>query len=398
MRLVAIGDVGVVDDMIHIGDEAMFEQFVDRIRARGAERIVGLSSAPAETADRYAIQAVGQVRFAPGGSRAEYEDRLDRVIRAAKGETGLVESGDDAHAVIDAIRDADGVAITGGGNLASIWPTNIFGRAAIAGIARALGTPLVISGQTLGPELSHEDRVLVGELLRGAALVGVREPASFRVARSLGVTDTLQLTVDDASFLGGSDEAPSGDYCAVTISTHLGGEDPDRFFDALAALLDEVHSVTGLEIAFLAHYGSLTPTDRRGDARMHDAVAARMTAPSRHERVTDSLAAAAFSRAASLSFTSRYHPAVFAVAAGVPTVGMPVDEYTTVKLAGALGNFGQRGVVPIASVFDGSATESVLAVWNERAGIRSRGLELAKTHRLASEAWWDRMAAVFRAP
>ena len=36
MQLVAIGDVGVVDDMMHIGDEAMFEALKDELTARGA--------------------------------------------------------------------------------------------------------------------------------------------------------------------------------------------------------------------------------------------------------------------------------------------------------------------------------------------------------------------------
>ena len=49
MRLVMIGDVGVVDDMVHIGDEAMFEAAVEELADRGVE-VTGVSSAPADTA------------------------------------------------------------------------------------------------------------------------------------------------------------------------------------------------------------------------------------------------------------------------------------------------------------------------------------------------------------
>src|ERR671912_382735 len=106
MRVVALGDVGVVDDMMHIGDEAMFA------------------------------------------------------------------------AAVGAVAAADGVLIAGGGNLASTWPLHVYERAALAGIAARLSRPLVVSGQTLGPDLRGRDRDLVRGLLHSAALVGVRESAS----------------------------------------------------------------------------------------------------------------------------------------------------------------------------------------------------------------------------
>ena len=58
MRVLAIGDIGVVESMVHIGDEAMFEQFLLEARARGTENIVAMSSNPAETSERYGIDAV----------------------------------------------------------------------------------------------------------------------------------------------------------------------------------------------------------------------------------------------------------------------------------------------------------------------------------------------------
>ena len=63
MRIVAIGDVGVVDGMMHIGDEAMFDALVEALRARGASSIVGVSGNPSETAERYGIEAVGRIGF-----------------------------------------------------------------------------------------------------------------------------------------------------------------------------------------------------------------------------------------------------------------------------------------------------------------------------------------------
>src|SRR4051794_29530175 len=99
MRVVAIGDVGVVDDMMHIGDEAMFEALTDELSARGAE-ILALSSAPDETAARYGIRSLSRIGFA-GLDRDGSEARLAAVLAAADGRSPL-PPGDPAPAVIEA--------------------------------------------------------------------------------------------------------------------------------------------------------------------------------------------------------------------------------------------------------------------------------------------------------
>ncbi len=86
MRVVVIGDVGVVDAMMHIGDEAMFEAAVDELQSRGAD-VVGVSSNAIESAQRYGIHAVSRIRF-DGLDRAASERRLDEVVSAAAGRTG----------------------------------------------------------------------------------------------------------------------------------------------------------------------------------------------------------------------------------------------------------------------------------------------------------------------
>ena len=183
MRVVALGDVGVIDDMMHIGDEAMFQAAHDELAARGAT-LVAVSSVPDETAARYGVDAVRRIRF-DGLDRAASEQRLDAVLALAEGRDTLAAD-DRARAVVAAVAAADGVLIAGGGNLASTWPLHVYERAALAGIAARLGRPLVVSGQTLGPDLRGRDRELVAELLRSARLVGVRESASHLLASRSG--------------------------------------------------------------------------------------------------------------------------------------------------------------------------------------------------------------------
>ena len=418
MRAVIIGDIGVSDEVIHVGDEAMFEQFVHQVRQRGATQITAISSHPAETAARYNLDAIDRIMVASatGGTRDGMEQRMELVLGAAAaiatGLPSLLDSDDTALAVIDAISNSDGVAVSGGGNIASTWPVHIFERATIGAIAAIFDKPFVISGQTIGPFLTPQDAEVVADMLAAADLVGLRESDSYDLTLSLGVdAGHLQKTIDDASFLG-SDEDAAADtaadaaapstvapYCAVTLANHINGIDRELFLTSMAALLDDIVETTGLEIAFFAHFGSMDTTVSVGDTLVHEEVAARMTSTrKRTEPTTDNIPAAHFARGASLSVSSRYHPAVFAVSGGVPTIGISVDDYTTTKLTGALGNFGQRSVLPITDLVAGTgAGEALVAdVWAQRADIRNAGEVIARENRVGSDAWWDRVAGVLK--
>ncbi len=403
MRLLMIGDVGVLDDMIHIGDEAMFDEALHRLRLRGARQVTAISANPAETAERYGVAALARIGFSSGPSfdRAVDEERMRRVERTAAGDGGLLPASDPAHAVIDAVRAADGVLVTGGGNLASTWPLHVFERATLARVAAANGTPFVVSGQTFGPELSGADRALVAGMLNSARLTGAREPSSAALARELGVPEArLHSGVDDASFVGDREGAappdaaswPSG-YCAVTFSSHLGGADPQRFVSAAARLLDGLADGTGLGILFVAHFGSLRAGEVRGDSVLHERIAAAMSTPSSAVVPPDSITAARLARGASFVVSSRYHPAVFSASGGVPGVGLSVDEYTRVKLSGAFGNFGQDAVLPLDEVLTADQSGRLLRHWADRDRIRQTGHARMVEARAASENWWDTVAA-----
>ncbi|MDP9026241.1 MAG: polysaccharide pyruvyl transferase family protein [Actinomycetota bacterium] len=371
MHIVTIGDIGPVDEMIHIGDEAMFDAAVRELRLRGVDRITAVTSNPADSVARYAVETV--VPLSRGGS----PDELAEVIGSA-----------------------DGVLVAGGGNVSSVWPSHIVERANLASIAAELDRPIVVSGQTIGPVLTDADRETVGRMLGSARLVGTRESASAALVTALGVpADRSAQNVDDASFLGDGDAraaAPPGDpYALVTLARHVGDVDFERALDAYARLLDAVAEQTDLELVFHAHFGSLRD-DVRGDALVHAAVAERLrTARVRVVPPTDVPSSATLARSAALIVTSRYHPAVFAGPGGVPTIGIPVDEYTGVKLRGALGSFGQDGILPISRVLEHGGADTVGAVWDARAQTRERGIRIAGTARADSAAWWDRVLRAF---
>ncbi|PRY69989.1 polysaccharide pyruvyl transferase WcaK-like protein [Glaciihabitans tibetensis] len=405
MRVVCIGDIGVTDDIVHIGDEAMFHEMTQQLRRRGVQEIVAISSNPKESSARYGVTGIHRVGYFTDAarSRSVAEDRMSRVLRTAAGEKNLLEADDTALTIIAAIEHCDAVAIAGGGNLASTWPTHIFERATIGALARHFDKPLVISGQTIGPFLTEPDAALVAELLGSAQLVGLREGDSYALSQRLGVDPALlNQTIDDASFLAidgadaidGSDADDRAPYCVVTMAAYINNEDPHLFDQRMAELLDDVVTRCDLDIMFFAHFGSTRPDAAVGDTVVHDRIKARMTSTRVSTcATTDSPAAARLARGAALSVSSRYHPAVFAVSAGVPSVGIAVDDYTTTKLTGALGNFGQDGVLPLAAVLAGTGTEIICRVWSTRVLEDEDRAATIRRNRAASELWWNRVAA-----
>lgn len=392
MRVVVIGDVGVAGGMMHIGDEAMFDAMVEALRARGADAITGISSAPAETAVRYGIDAIDRIGFE--GSRAEMQARFDAVVAAVDGAAGLPRE-DPARAVIDAVAGADAVVIAGGGNLASNWPLHVFERAALAAIAERLDRPLVVSGQTFGPRLEGVDRELVGRLLRSARLVGVRERASERLASGLGVApDRLAANRDDATFLGLGD-IPGTDGAApsilVSLSVHLGWLPRDETITRLAASLDTLAGRTGLPLLFHPHFGSLDPEVAAGDELLHDAIRDRLGAPSAALQPGDPRPAAQLARNAAMLVTSRYHPAVFAAPAGVPIAALSADDYTSVKLRGATGWWDQDGVIDLAVAASAEGGDALARIWEGRAEARDAAARARPDAEASSAAWFDRV-------
>ena len=389
MRVVVLGDVGVIDDMMHIGDEAMFQVAADELRARDID-VVAVSSAPAETAARYGVSAVPRVRF-DGLDRSGSETRLKAVLSAAA-DGGALAADDPARRVIAAVAAADGVVIAGGGNLASTWPLHVYERAALVGVAGRLDRAVVVSGQTLGPDLRGRDRELVAELLAASRLVRVRESASHALAKDLGVD--ARLGVDDASFVGAAQAEAAQDGVLVSLSLSLGRASRNETVERVARLVDAAAALVGGPVRFHAHFGPLTGGRARGDGALHEEVRARMRAPSTVVPTGDVGAAASLARSSALLITGRYHPAVFAAPAGVPVLGLVTDDYTAVKQRGALAHWGQDATVPISAA-DESGIPRLEALWSDRARIAETALARLPHHRADARAWWDAVAAVF---
>jgi polysaccharide pyruvyl transferase WcaK-like protein len=379
--------------MFHVGDEAMFDAAQRELRGRGID-VVGVSSAAAESAVRYGIRTVPRLGF-DGLDRPAARARARLLVDAATGDRALPE-GDVAAGVLAALDAATGVLHTGGGNLATRWPVHVYERTTLTSMAAARGMPVVFSGQTFGPDLDAEDEGLLREALDRCALVGVRESTSEARVRSWGLD--VRAQVDDASFLDDllhTDAAPPAapPGVLVSLSGWYAGRGRDEVEQGLARVIDAAATVVEGPIVFHAHFGPNDATaPPAGDGLVHERVRAAMTAPSVVVPTGDTASSVALARSARLLISSRYHPAVFAVPGGVPTLALAADAYTAVKLGGALGHWGQGAPADLGDLV--SAIARVHELVRDADAIRGEAALRRPAHRARVTAWWDDVASV----
>lgn len=281
---------------------------------------------------------------------------------------------DTVRTIIDwarAVATADAVLISGGGNLNSRFGWLLYERAAVALVAEYADVPLFVTGQSLGPTLTERDAQTLERMLRSARSVSVREENSLAWCRERGID--ARLCVDDATdaapehpsraldYTADADEADeAGTAHAVTLDpSELLGALPERYVcvtvnactqeqaERLAGLLDQVYCEHGYAPVFLSHFGDPLQANqpgRRGDADTHERIAGLLSPAAREAAIvlpilhTDQ--SLLVHRAAALTITSRYHPAVFSAAAGIPVLALIPDAFTQVRVGGALSLYG----------------------------------------------------------
>lgn len=393
MRVLVIGDIGA-ESSYHAGDEAMAVAAVDELRLRdpGLE-VVAVSGAPAATTARYGWSAVPRCGFAALVGDAQRDARLAAVLAAGDGRSDALGWSDPAWTVIEAVGRCDAVLVTGGGNLNSTWPEHVYERAALAGLARQFGRPLVVTGQSIGPHLARRHGELTNDVVTSAALVGARERRTYATALALGVpAERLRLTTDDAKFLVTPEGDPAPEHLAATFAAGSGLVHRDVYVRRLGALVAHAHRSTGLPVRLVAHDGSLHGKD--GDTALHEAVreAAGGTGVEVVPFAPGQEPAAA--RAAQLVLSTRYHPVVWALSAGVPALAVATDAYTRTKIAGTLelDGLGALCVGP-ASLVGGAALDVFDEVWARREELTARHAPVLAAQRASSAAWWDAVHA-----
>ena len=361
-RLFVIADVGGPGHF-HVGDEAMLEANLERLRRLDPSlEFTVASNEPSDTARRYGVQALRIPPEDVASPRAGLPDELTAALAASCG-----------------------VVVSGGGNLCSTWPQKIRERVAVGALAHEMGLPIVVLGQTLGPLLSPDERARLGALLRQVAYVGVRERPSAALASELGVpADRLHYQLDDAYSLAPRPperarmaalhlDQDSRPLILVTIDPSYGAAPTDGRLVRIAEQLDGLAEATGGRLLFVPHCGGPDAPESVSDHAAGRQLARLLTRPLPLIDLWTPREIRWLSEQAALVVSTRYHPLVFACAAGVPALGIFSDEYTRVKLRGALAHPGlERWAISDTSAARGGLLRKGLSLWMQRDEVGAR--------------------------
>ena len=282
----------------------------------------------------------------------------------------------------DAIATMDAVVVSGGGNLNSRYGWLLYERAAAVRAAEHAGVPVYVTGQSLGPVLNPEDAQVLERMLRTARSVTVREHSSLAWCRERGID--ARLSVDDATdYLAASpartlhyaegvsagqalDEL-SERYVCVTVN-----ECTEQQAQQIARLLDSMWREHGYAPVFLSHFGD-PQNPESGDIQVHQRIAEQLS-PSTPATLLPILHAdqsITVHRAAAFTLTSRYHPAVFSAAAGIPVLALVPDAFTQMRVGGALNLYGLGEFTLPLGMLAGGVPELMVAAALRHAAVAS---------------------------
>ena len=367
-----VGDVGAWKGY-HVGDEAMMEANLALFRVIAPQAgLTVVSGDPLFSAQAYDVKAVARLGFDGCTTDDEREALLSTL-------SGLHRPG--TPEAFENLRDpTDGLVISGGGNLTSAWPNCIYERLAFCRQASRVGAPVVFLGQTLGPDLKPHHRDMLAEMLGMASWIGVREEQSFALAIELGAPPSkISYQLDDAAALGLGTPAvalpfPATEpWIAVTVHPVVDPTGDDPLLDALADQLHEIARETGCRLVFIPHAKAAPSLGAPwSDEDVGNALARRLPPGMLHTlEVMRARNVARLTGQAALVVSSRYHPIVFGLAAGVPCLGLWTDSYTLVKLQGALNHYGRAGdLCPIHEAQNGRVARMAMRLWADKVTIQ----------------------------
>ena len=303
--------------------------------------------------------------------------------------------------VAAALAKADGLFVSGGGNLSSTWPELFRQRIALMREARRRRLPIVTGGQTLGPGLTAAERAALAAALAEVEHLGVRELPSAALALQMGLPpERLSYQPDDAFFLAGRppavEEVPEEPFLALTLDSTFAAPSSRTGLRSLAAQLARFAAEAGVHLAFLPHVG---PLGALGDEDGRAGIALGQILQAKGIRCTllpvmPPAETAWLTQRAALVVSSRYHSLVFATAAAIPSLGLYRDAYTRIKLQGALAHVGQETwCLPVAAAEEGGLVVALRRLWDGREAARATMARARERLALQEERRWQRLLA-----
>lgn len=392
-------------DLLNIGDVAMLQACVTRLRAQwpGAEIMV-VAADPA----RLAAYCPGTIAIGPTFADLRLLHAVPRKARLALEQAWKVAGpylsrsaragqtpARTPRTAVQAVRVADLVVASGGGYLNDTFWWHASGVLSLLFLAQRLGKPTAMFGQGIGPMSRRLLRAQARAVFPRLAVLSLREERIGRgLATSLGAEQSaLRLAGDDALEHGtarrGSPRpgpaapAEGGNVAAsqvlglnLRVSGYAGVDHVTA--TAVGRVVQDAASDLGADLIGLpvsryasgADAGALRALASAADAQASIAV---------EDIVTPEALAAAAARCR-VVITGSYHAAVFSLAAGVPAVCLTNSRYYDAKFGGLAALFpGACWIVPLGS--PDSARRLRVAVqdaWQLPAAERAAGAATAR--------------------
>ncbi len=373
----------------HVGDQAIMTANLEWVRRLLPPRQIRIFARDPEFSAP--LHGVGAIR-PPGNGFASRQ--LDaHGGRAGRGLGALLSRSGRA---LRSVGRASLLHICGGGNLTSLFRHELRTRSLYALVALEAGVPVIVTGQTLGPDLETEDRRLLARWLPHVAHLGVRDRHSAELAAELGADPAAITTaVDDAYFLAARKTAIADLEARIEdrrrplvgLSLHHRKSSElveERLAAGLAEALDALAERHDVAFLFLSHLHSVAEPPKHWDLRFGEQVRGRM----RHGERVELLDAPLLDRevkhlsaACDFFVSTRYHGAVFALSGGVPTVSLTQDEHTRVKMHGLLGVLGVEA--PVLDAASPQLGAVLLEAWEHRSRLREAVLAANERARAA---------------
>lgn len=282
----------------------------------------------------------------------------------------------------DAIAAMDAVVVSGGGNLNSRFGWLLYERASVALVAEYAGVPLFVTGQSLGPVLNPEDAQVLERMLRTARSVTVRESSSLAWCRERDID--ARLSVDDATDYPVASPARTLHYAEGVSAGQALNELPERYVcvtvnecteqqaQQIARLLDSMWREHGYALVFLSHFGD-PQNPESGDIQVHQRIAEQLSpsTPATLLPILHTDQSVTVHRGAAFTLTSRYHPAVFSAAAGIPVLALVPDAFTQMRVGGALNLYGLGEFTLPLGMLAGGVPELMVAAALRHAAVAS---------------------------
>jgi polysaccharide pyruvyl transferase WcaK-like protein len=329
----------------------------------------------------YQVSSGGQVskqlRELERGLRRRWPSLASLIIRLKRKRQGI--GSEDLNTYLEAVSKADLVVVSGMGGITDTFPDYAFGVLDTLGLAIRSGTLTAMLGQGIGPLRNPRLRARAKTILPHVNFISLRESrAGAPLLASLGVSsDRVLTTGDDAIELAYQSRSEQlGRGLGVNLRAAYYSEVDQYLIKRIRPVLQkiaEIHQALMIPIPISRVPGEEDAITIRQLMTGYPYISGNEEDLDTQSKVIEQI------RRCRVVITGSYHAAVFALAQGIPAVGLAKSDYYVDKFLGLAEQFGTGCEVVILkdAQFSGKLVIAIEKAWKSAEQVRPRLLEAA---------------------